>query len=67
MRREIEYVVVKGDTLWGIGRRHKVSWERLAQYNKLKNPDLIVPGQKIRIPLRISLVRWIAWIMKGRV
>ena len=28
------------------------AWNEVARYNQLKNPDLIMPGQKIDIPLR---------------
>ena len=47
------YVVQKGDSLWriaekvlGDGRR----WKELAQVNGIRNPDMIRPGQVIRMP-----------------
>ncbi len=43
------YVVKKGDTLWKIGIDHGTTWQELAKINKLKNPHLIYPGQKIRL------------------
>ncbi|WLR51437.1 5'-nucleotidase C-terminal domain-containing protein [Bacillus tianshenii] len=44
------YVVKKGDTLYRIGVEHGTTWQKLHQMNKLKNPSLIYPGQKIKIP-----------------
>lgn len=46
-------VTVKaGDTLSGIAKKHETTHQRLFNANKkLKNPDLIYPGQKIRIPV----------------
>ena len=47
-----EYVVQPGDTLAGIAVRCGVSYERLAEYNDIENPNLIFIGQRIRIPQR---------------
>jgi 2',3'-cyclic-nucleotide 2'-phosphodiesterase/3'-nucleotidase len=44
------YTVVKGDTLWAIGIKYKTTWQKLASYNKLANPNLIHIGQQILIP-----------------
>lgn len=41
------YTVRPGDTLWGISRRVGTTVARLAGINKIRNPDLIYPGQKI--------------------
>ena len=46
------YYVHKGDTLWKISRRHGLDLRTLLAYNKLKNPNLIRPGQRIEIPRR---------------
>ena len=46
------YYVHKGDTLWKISRRHNLHLRTLLAYNKLKNPNLIRPGQRIEIPRR---------------
>ena len=46
------YYVHKGDTLWRISRRHNLNLRTLLAYNKLKNPNLIRPGQRIEIPRR---------------
>ncbi|WP_077616500.1 glycoside hydrolase family 25 protein [Caenibacillus caldisaponilyticus] len=44
------YVVKKGDTLSGIAARYNTSVAELVKLNKIKNPDLIYPGQKIKLP-----------------
>ena len=43
------YVVKKGDTLSGIAARYKTSVSKLVRDNKIKNPNLIYPGQRIQI------------------
>jgi LysM repeat protein len=44
------HIVRSGDTLWAIGVQAGVSWPTLAAYNHIANPDLIFPGQVIKIP-----------------
>lgn len=44
------YVVQPGDTLWKIAKRYNAPLELLKEVNQLKNPDLIMPGQKLLIP-----------------
>lgn len=44
------YTVEKGDTLWGISQKYKTTVDKLVEINKIKNPDLIYAGQKIKIP-----------------
>jgi LysM repeat protein len=46
------YYVHKGDTLWNISRTHNLDLRTLLTYNKLKDPNLIRPGQRIAIPRR---------------
>ncbi|QQY79959.1 5'-nucleotidase [Keratinibaculum paraultunense] len=48
--KEKEYTVKPGDVLWKIAEKFGTTWQKLAEYNKLKNPHLIFPGQKILIP-----------------
>ena len=43
------YVVRSGDNLSAIAARYGTSWQALAQKNNLANPNLIFPGQVIRI------------------
>lgn len=47
------YKVVRGDTLWGLCKRfyNDVSLIKpLADYNSIKNPNLIITGQVLKIP-----------------
>ena len=47
------YTVKKGDCLWNICKKHYGSgskYKEVAKANNIKNPDLIYPGQKIRLP-----------------
>jgi len=43
------YVVKSGDTLWGISRRFGVSIARIVMLNRIANPNLIYPGNVLRI------------------
>lgn len=43
------YTVQPGDTLSGIAARHGLDWRTLAMDNGLANPDLILPGQTLRL------------------
>lgn len=46
----ITYVVQPGDTLSEIAVRYGTTYQQLAALNNISNPDLIHPGQTIRIP-----------------
>lgn len=43
------YTVRPGDTLSAIASRHGTTWQALARLNDLPNPNLIRPGQVIRL------------------
>lgn len=43
------YKVQRGDTLWGIARRYGVTVNYLVNINDIENPNIIYPGQLIRI------------------
>lgn len=47
-----EYEVVRGDNLSKIGKRFGLSWQEIYEVNKqlIKDPDLIQPGWKLKIP-----------------
>ena len=49
-----EYTVVKGDSLSKIGEKYGVSWKEIYEANKdqVKDPDLIHPGWKLKIPAK---------------
>ncbi|WP_051353131.1 SafA/ExsA family spore coat assembly protein [Thalassobacillus devorans] len=45
------HIVQKGDTLWKIAQKYGVDFEQLKQMNtQLSNPDMIMPGMKIKVP-----------------
>lgn len=48
-RTEPPYTVQKGDTLSGIASAHKTTVANLVRLNNIKNPNLIYPGQKLRL------------------
>lgn len=51
-QREIIHIVVKGDTLWHIAKRYvhnPFKYNELARLSRIKNPDLIYPGNRVRI------------------
>lgn len=43
------YTVKRGDTLSGIAAKYGTSWKRLADINGIANPNLIYPGQVLKI------------------
>jgi LysM repeat protein len=43
------YRVVAGDTLASVALRHGVGYQQIAEDNQLANPNLINPGQQLRI------------------
>lgn len=44
------HVVRRGDSLWLISKRYRVSMASLASYNGIGKNSALVPGQQIRIP-----------------
>lgn len=46
----IIYTVKSGDNLWNIAKKHGTTVQSILEINIIKNPNLIYPGQKIRIP-----------------
>lgn len=52
--KDIKYMIRWGDTLWDISDAYyKNPWryKKIARYNKIKNPDLIISGTDILIPV----------------
>lgn len=43
------YIVKRGDTLSGIGRKYSVDWRKIAEYNGIKSPYTIYENQVIKI------------------
>ena len=44
------YTVQSGDTLSGIAAKYGTTYQKLASYNGIANPNVISVGQKIKIP-----------------
>ncbi len=44
------YTVKDGDALWKIAEKYQTTWQALAEYNKLADPNLIFVNQKLAIP-----------------
>ena len=44
------YIVKQGDTLSSIAKKYNTTYQELATYNNIANPDFIQIGQKILIP-----------------
>ena len=47
---DIIYIVKSGDTLSGIAAKYGTTYQVLAQYNGIANPNIINVGQQIKIP-----------------
>ena len=43
------YTVKRGDTLGGIAKQYKTTYQKLAELNKISNPNRISVGQKINV------------------
>ena len=44
--------VASGDTLWSIAAKYDTSVDELVKLNDIKYPDLLLPGQIIKLPDR---------------
>ncbi len=50
--------IEKGDTLWDLCQKYledPLKWRELSKYNDFTNPNLIYPGEKLRIPLSMAI------------
>ncbi len=45
----VYYTVQKGDTLSGIASRYNTTYQAIANMNGIKNPNIIYPGQKLKV------------------
>ena len=43
------YAVKPGDVLWKIAESNGMTWQQLAEANKLENPHMIFPGQVLKL------------------
>ena len=48
--KETTYTVKRGDTLSSIAAKYNTTYQKLAAYNGIANPNVISVGQKIKIP-----------------
>lgn len=58
------YTVTKGDTLSQIASRYRTTYQKIAKYNNIENPDLIYIGQKIVIPPSNTVVAQVVYTVK---
>jgi len=57
-KKEVYASVKSGDSLSKIATRHKSNYKRIFYANKkIKNPNLIFPGQKLRIPSKTEKLK----------
>lgn len=61
---EVTYTVVAGDTLSKIAAKYGTTYQKLAVYNGIANPNIIRVGQKIKIPGTAAPKKTIAEIAK---
>ena len=48
-RKEMKYIVKRGDNLSRIAQIYNTTWQKIAEDNKIANPNLILPGQELII------------------
>ena len=65
MLNDVNYVVKKGDTLSAIASKYGTTYQWLASYNNIKNPNKIYPGQIIRVPGNIKITPNTYVVKKG--
>ncbi len=47
---EAVYVIQVDDVLWKIAKKYDMAYQELANYNEIKNPNLIYSGKELRVP-----------------
>lgn len=48
------HVVKRGEYLKQIARRYGTTWQTLVHLNGIKNPNLIYPGQRLKVPIKCT-------------
>lgn len=48
--KEQSYLIKAGDTLFTIAKEYQITWQKLASYNGIANPNKIQVGQVLKIP-----------------
>ena len=51
---KIVYTIKRGDNLWNISRRYGTTVQNIVNWNGIRNPNLIYPGQRIVIYTRAN-------------
>lgn len=59
------YTVQNGDTLSGIAMKYKTTWQNLASLNNMENPNIIYPGQVLKVPLTSTLASTLYTVQSG--
>lgn len=54
--QSVIYTVKRGDTLWSIARSYGTTVEEIASVNNIQNPNLIYPGEVLRILTNSNVV-----------
>lgn len=52
MKSDMTYTVVADDMLWKIAKMYNMTYQELAEYNKLKDANMIYVGQELMIPAK---------------
>lgn len=52
----VVFTVKRGDTLWAIARKYGVTVNHIVALNNIQNPNLIFPGEKLRITNNDKLI-----------
>lgn len=55
--KDIIHIVAKGETLSGIASKYGTTYQALAKYNGIANPNIIHVGQKIKVPSEFYIVK----------
>ena len=50
----IKYKVVKGDTLWGIAKKHGTTVKAICELNNIKENSVLSIGKILYVPSKIS-------------
>lgn len=58
------YIVQKGDTLSKIAARYGTTYQELAKINNIKNPNLIFPGQVLKLNSNSTTINPIYYVVK---
>lgn len=59
-----EYVIKKGDTLSDIAFQFNTTISELVKLNNIKNPNLIITGEILKLPISTSKIETITYVVK---